>query len=419
MGTVYSGTTSNGSYTYTRVRVDYDYSTGYATAHLLHSRTNSWTGSESYYGGTFSFGGGSGAVNASTGGLGQHYDVEVASCGFYFNTGGGYYSGSGPGAPYAFGGGVTIPAGVYTVSYNANGGTGAPSNQSKTHGVNLTLSSTRPTRANSSANGYTITFDPGQGTADYTTYTTTDVTAYTFNSWNTAQNGSGSSYQPGGTYSSNSNATMYAQWVGTTTKGKVAFPSATLANYSFLGWTRDLTTKILVTEEYVPTKNEILYAVYEVLVPDNPYTTSTALDNLEITSTSTSDITPFTGTISCVATLPIVRQLLYSFSNDNGTTWTNYQSSNTYNFTGLHEETEYTCRIRVKAVHQGVDSEDLVVTSNPFTFTTLADQAKLRRMINGQWKKGKAYARRNGIWVKAKKVYIQIDGQWKVNINNE
>jgi hypothetical protein len=56
------------------------------------------------------------------------------------------------------------------------------------------------------------------------------------------------------------------------------------------------------------------------MVPDNPYTTSTALDNLEITSTSTSDITPFTGTISCVASLPIVRQLLYSFSNDNGTT---------------------------------------------------------------------------------------------------
>lgn len=139
-----------------------------------------------------------------------------------------------------------------------------------------------------------------------------------------------------------------------------------------------------------------MYAVYEVLVPDNPYTTSTALDNLEITSTSTSDITPFTGTISCVASLPIVRQLLYSFSNDNGTTWTNYQSSNSYNFTGLHEETEYTCRIRVKAVHQGVDSEDLVVISNPFTFTTLADQAKLRRMINGQWKKGKAFYKVNG-----------------------
>jgi hypothetical protein len=51
------------------------------------------------------------------------------------------------------------------------------------------------------------------------------------------------------------------------------------------------------------------------------------------------------------------------------------------------------------------------VTSNPFTFTTLADQAKLRRMINGQWKKGKAFYKVNGQWVKAKKAYILIDGQ--------
>ena len=37
---------------------------------------------------------------------------------------------------------------TYTVNYNANGGTGAPGNQTKTYGQNLTLSSTVPTRTN-------------------------------------------------------------------------------------------------------------------------------------------------------------------------------------------------------------------------------------------------------------------------------
>ena len=39
----------------------------------------------------------------------------------------------------------------YTVSFNANGGTGAPSAQTKTYGQTLTLSSTVPTRE-----GYTF-----------------------------------------------------------------------------------------------------------------------------------------------------------------------------------------------------------------------------------------------------------------------
>ena len=39
----------------------------------------------------------------------------------------------------------------YTVSYNANGGSGAPASQTKTYGTTLTLSSPKPTRS-----GYTF-----------------------------------------------------------------------------------------------------------------------------------------------------------------------------------------------------------------------------------------------------------------------
>lgn len=71
----------------------------------------------------------------------------------------------------------------YTVTYNANGGTNAPGNQTKTYGVDLTLSSTKPTR-----------------------------TGYTFVKWNTKSDGTGTGYNPSGKYTSNANLTLYAQW---------------------------------------------------------------------------------------------------------------------------------------------------------------------------------------------------------------
>lgn len=71
---------------------------------------------------------------------------------------------------------------TYTVSYNANGGSGAPSSQTKTYGVNLTLSSTAPTRA-----------------------------GYAFKGWATSSTGA-VAYQAGGTYTANSAVTLYAVW---------------------------------------------------------------------------------------------------------------------------------------------------------------------------------------------------------------
>ena len=79
--------------------------------------------------------------------------------------------------------GVNWSPNVYTVSYDANGGSGAPSAQSKTHDISLTLSNTKPTR-----------------------------TGYTFVGWNTASDGSGTSYLAGSVYEENSSTTLYAQW---------------------------------------------------------------------------------------------------------------------------------------------------------------------------------------------------------------
>ncbi len=75
----------------------------------------------------------------------------------------------------------------YTITYNANGGTCSLVSQTKLHGSSITLSSTKPTRV-----------------------------GYNFKCWNTKSDGSGTSYNPGATYSANANATLYAIWTACT-----------------------------------------------------------------------------------------------------------------------------------------------------------------------------------------------------------
>ena len=75
----------------------------------------------------------------------------------------------------------------YTVNYNANGGSGAPSSQGKDHGKALTLSSTKPTRS-----------------------------GYTFLGWSTSKTATSPSYSAGGSYNSNADVTLYAVWKSNT-----------------------------------------------------------------------------------------------------------------------------------------------------------------------------------------------------------
>ena len=71
----------------------------------------------------------------------------------------------------------------YTVTYSANGGSGAPAAQVKKHGKTLTLSATVPTRS-----------------------------GYTFQGWGTAANAAKVSYKAGASFTANANTTLYAVW---------------------------------------------------------------------------------------------------------------------------------------------------------------------------------------------------------------
>lgn len=152
---------------------------------------------------------------------------------------------------------------IYTVSFDANGGSDTPANQTKAHGTNLSLSSTKPTK-----------------------------TGYTFNGWSTTANGS-VVYAAGAIYSENKSVILYAVWeankytvtynanggTGTTaSQTKTHDIDLTLSSiiptktgYTFLGWSTSANGSVEYASgaTYLLNNSVTLYAVWEK-IPEEP-----------------------------------------------------------------------------------------------------------------------------------------------------
>ena len=164
---------------------------------------------------------------------------------------------------------------IYKITYNANGGSGAPGVQTKRHGYDITLSTTTPTRsgyqfagwstsstattatytagAKFSSNAdtvlyavwkkiYTVTYNANGGSGSMTagrkiegsSYTVsnstfTAPTGYTFKGWATSGSSHTVAYSAGSSYTANSNITLYAIWYcpGTGSSSKVCTRATT------------------------------------------------------------------------------------------------------------------------------------------------------------------------------------------------
>ena len=171
---------------------------------------------------------------------------------------------------------VDVPAWTsYTIKYNANGGSGAPGNQTKWEGQALTLSSTKPTRA-----------------------------GHDFLGWSTSSTATSAAYSAGDTYpaESNANATLYAVWKAhtyqvtfnanggtgapdaqTKTYGKTLTLSSTKptrTNYNFLGWgtsASSTTVAYAAGGSYTANAAATLYAVWELAYSKPRITNFTAV----------------------------------------------------------------------------------------------------------------------------------------------
>ena len=135
----------------------------------------------------------------------------------------------------------------YTVTYNANGGSGAPSPQTKTEDAALTLSNTKPTKS------YTITYNANGGNVGSASKTVN----CTFNSWNTQQNGSGTAYDPGDECTDDADITLYAQWENPVA-GELEDP--TKDGYVFDGWYTAEDGGEEITESFEVTEDITVYA---------------------------------------------------------------------------------------------------------------------------------------------------------------
>ena len=155
----------------------------------------------------------------------------------------------------------------YTVTFDANGGNGAPSAQEKTHGQNLTLSSTKPTK-----------------------------TGYTFLGWSINSSSTTAEYLAGGTFDKNESTTLYAVWKietyvvtynanggtnapisQTKTYNQILKLSTDIpqrVGYTFKGWATSETSTVVNYKaggDYTDNKEITLYAVWEEIVYEITY----------------------------------------------------------------------------------------------------------------------------------------------------
>jgi uncharacterized repeat protein (TIGR02543 family) len=135
-------------------------------------------------------------------------------------------------------------ANTYTVKYDANGGTGAPGNQTKTYGVTLTLSSTKPTRTN-----------------------------YNFKGWGTSASATTVSYASGASYTTNAAITLYAIWELAYTKPRITELSIVRANSS--GTANDEGTNALISFKWQCDKTVSSIVIKWKLTSSTTWTSST------------------------------------------------------------------------------------------------------------------------------------------------
>ena len=184
---------------------------------------------------------------------------------------------------------------VYTITYDANGGTNKPENQTKQEGTSITLSSVIPTR---------------QG--------------YKFLGWSTNKNATTATYAANATFSEDGNITLYAVWEkekavytitydtnggtnkpenqtkqeGTSIKLSSVIP--TRKGYKFLGWS---TNKNATAATYAANatfsedKNVTLYAVWKKEKSEINNTTDSDITNSVINNTITNTVTNTTSNV--------------------------------------------------------------------------------------------------------------------------
>ena len=356
MATVYSDASWTGSYTYTRVRVDYSGTS--ATAILLYTRTNTYsgaTGSGSPAG--FHFGGGWADMSNRTF-YGQQTDAEICRCGFSISMSGGSYSGytDGQAGYLGFSGSVSIPA-----QYTPPTGLSVSITEKYTNGAKFSVSVSSYGNPSSASGRYIEAGILGQNTYgnSYRYATASNTSSASITVTNSSSTGSPAlSIQPNKEY-----------YYG-------AYASNTQRNTSKVQGT-------FVTLAEAPTLTINTLGETDVV----------------ISYATTADGNKYTKNVQ--------------YSLDGGATWvtgatvsTGSASTGTFAISGLTDDTNYTLKCRVNTTSGNTNGTDI-------TFRTLPS-FKLYGSVGGQTKKvTKLYGSVGGQTKEIKKLYASVGGVTK------
>lgn len=381
-----------------------------------------------------------------------------------------------PGYPNLTGGTLTFTFPQYDLSFNANGGSGAPGTQTKDWGTALTISSTKPTKSSTTSTGYTVTFDGNGGTPSKTSAVATNTTSYTFNHWDTASDGSGTDYASGGSYTTEASDTLYAIYSSSLSRGAITTATASKSNgtstrkvtfnattnggscstaslnstatitYSCNGWYTAAsggTKRASSGGSYTPSSSETVYAQWgsstgtysAITLPAATKSNGTATRTVTFNGNGGSTPSAMTST----ATITYTQTGWYTAASGGtsrgkaGASYTPSAAETVYaqfsSSTGSYSAITLPTPTRTDYIFKGwatsaTATEGVTGSYTPTGNVTLyatwvEDQAKARIKHNSTWKQGKVFVKKNGTWVKAKKIYRKINGSWQVGKNSQ
>ena len=312
----------------------------------------------------------------------------------------------------------------HTVSYNANGGSGAPGSQTKVYGTVLTLSSTKPTRS-----------------------------GYSFTGWNTKSDGTGTEYSASGDYGADVDVTLYAQWNKTITltynanggSGAPSSESGTIHNsttsysfivsstkptrtgYLFLGWGTQATatTATYTGGQTLDLSNSTtLYAIWEARTLTVNYYSNYASTyngtNTALNTVNNNNVQIYTSVYS-YDTSYSYGLLNYSASGSSlymtrsGYTATGYWGTSTSGGKLVSQDTSFDSG-QALATALGVDISSSGTSINVYAQWEPANVAYYKS--NGKYVLCNTYGKVNGAW-QPMLFYGKIDGVWKRSVVDE
>lgn len=255
-------------------------------------------------------------------------------------------------------------------------------------------------RANSSVAGYSVTYNANGGSGAPATQTSANrTTTYTFNKW-AAGSASGTQYSAGASYTPSAATTMYATWNSSTPTESAWTCSSTIptrTGYTFLGWSESATaTSATYTAgtAYTLTSAKTLYAVWKI----NSYTIDIngLVDNISL------------GNINGYGKFDMyINDVLV------GSQLTDYNQLQPYGTSYELKNITPDWGIKYNGVQSGIIKGTVGVgnVTTTLSFTTLP--VVVNANVNGAWEQGILYVNVNGEWRKAKALNIRQTDDWK------